>query len=362
MRVYMFLSFVEEEVHPVYKRLQLCTKRRIAYCTVGCIPFALVVLATAVSIASLHTYDKSDEREFEVSSWHRHCNGDVDTGIPLIRLGSVNNFWYKDILIVQDVDSKVYQDVAVEIFVVPSHFVIEQTKQFSCNLSSYDGGVLLEMNQLYLLQGSVLSFNICVKSIIQDSPGFVNLNFYDNNSDFVDNTFFHQERFFVKANQVNCSCYNFTATHDSLYYATSCDSYCNSTTNSFLTSYRIDAELKYISYTHWASKSYNASVCKLDGLTQECLITTDMGKSWFFSGKTYDIFANVTSGATKLGRVGHLKIRSSFRGTVYVVPIVIGGILLAIIAVCYCCCGVSYCIYRAKRQNRQDLELEHIIN
>lgn len=348
MCVCTFLSFAEEEVHPIYKPRLRCTKRRIAHCIVGCIPFALVVLAIIVSIAILSTYNKTDEREFEVSSLHQHCNGDVDTGVPLIRLGSVNNFWYKDILIVQDVDSEVYKDVGVEIFVVPSEFVVKQTKEFSCNLS-YDQGVLLELDQLYLLQGSILSFNICVKSIIQDSPGFVNLNFYDDNIDFKGGMFFHQQQFCVTANQVNCSNYNFTATHDSLYYAVSCDSDCNSTSNSSLTSYRINAELKYISYTHWANKSYNTSVCKLDVLTKECMIATDMGKNWFFSAKTYDIFAYVTSESTRLGRVGHLKIQPSFRSTVFVVPTVIGGILLAIV---YVCCGVGCCVCQGTKIRR----------
>ena len=343
-------------MHPIYKPRLKCTKRRITHCIVGCIPFALVLLSIAVSIATLSTYNKTDEREFEVSSLHQHCNGDVDTGVPLIRLGRVNNFWYKDILIVQDVDSKVYKDVAVDIFVVPSDFVVERTREFSCSLS-YEKGVLLELDQLYLLQGSILSFNICVKSIIQDSPGFVNLNFYDDNIDFYSDMFFHQQQFCVAANQVNCSNYNFTATRDSLYYTKSCDSDCNSTSNSYLTFYKIDAELKYISYTHWANTSYSTSVCQLDVLTKECLITTDMGKKWFFSAKTYDVFANVTSGSTKLGPVGHLKVQPSFRSTVYAVPTVIGGILLAIV---YICCGVGCCVHGIKGQRREDQELEHM--
>ena len=317
------------------------------------------MLAVIVTTAIFSTNNKSDEsvRYFEVSRQHQHCNGDVDTGVPLIRLGSVNSFWYKGISITQEYNvNPAYASVTTQFYVVPSNLVNEQTKWFTCNYSSHSG-VFLNIQQLYLLQGSSISFNIGIKSTDEHSPGLINLTIFDNNTDYEhpgsDGEFFQQHQFHVKANQSNSSEYNFNATHDSLYSVRSCGlSICGPHSNASEISYKFDVEMKYISFTNLNNTSYK---CKPDNA--ECSIPVGNSNDWFFSAESYDILAYVTSGPTSIETVGLLKTRASFRSTVYAVPAVIGGTLLAMV---YICCGVGCCVHGIKGQRREDRELEHM--
>lgn len=333
------------------------------YCLIVCIPIALVILAIVASTAALSAHKKTDEtvRKFEVSGYtqHRHCSNE-DIGVPLIQLGSMKSFWYKSILITQDDTYANYVDVAVQLYAIPSELVTEHTKKFSCNYSDDDGAVL-NLDQLYLLQGSVLSFNNCIQSTNKHSPGLINLSIYDNtteyNNDGIGGKPFQQYQLHVEPNQTNCSGNSFRAPQDGLYYAVACTSVVCPETNAAQIFYKIDVEMKYISFADWADTSFNRSFCRLDSVNKECSISTDdLNKDWFFSAKTYDIFAYVTS---KPGlSVGLVEIQASFRSTVYIIPTVIGGVLTAIYCIC-ACAGVSCCsVCLWKRQKRNDQELE----
>lgn len=320
-----------------------------------------MILAIVVSTAALSAHKKTDETvtKFEVSSRNQqqHCSNE-DIGVPLIQLGSINSFWYKKILITQDDTYNNYVDVTVQLYAIPSELVTEHIKHFSCNHSDLKGAVL-DLDQLYLLQGSVLSFNNCIQSTNKHSPGLINLSIYDNiteyNNDGIGGKPFQQYQLHVEPNQTNCSGNSFTAPQDGLYYAVACTSVVCSSTNAAQIYYQIDVEMKYISFADWAGTSFNRSVCTLD---KECsILTDDLNKDWFFSAKTYDIFAYVTSEPKDF--VGLVEIQASFRSTVYIIPTVIGGVLTAIYCICTCA-GVSCFSVRLlrKRQKQNDQELE----
>lgn len=328
------------------------------HCLMAFIPIALVIMAIAVSTAALSAHKKTDEsvRKFEVSSYthHQHCS-DEDIGAPLIQLGSTNSFWYKNIQITQDDTYGKYVDVTVQFYAIPSELVTEHTREFSCNYSDGDGA-LLNLDQVYLLQGSVLSFNNCIQSKNEHSPGLINLSIYDNfteySKDEVGGKPFQQYQIHVEPNQTNCSENSFTVPQDGLYYAVACTSVVCPSTHAAQIFYKIDVKMKYVSFSDWADTSFNRNVCKLDAVKKECLISTDdLNKDWFFSAKTYDIFAYVTSKP-----VGLVKIRASFRSTVYIIPAVIGGVLMAIY-ICTCA-GVRSCVFVRKKQKHKDQVLE----
>lgn len=353
------------EVHIIPKHRSICTRRQIKLCLVSSIPTALVVLAVIITTAIFFSHNKSDEsvRYFEVSRHHQQCVDAIDTGVPLIRLGSVNSFQYKDISITQDYKvDPAYEAVTTQIYAVPSRLVIERTKWFTCNYS-LESGVFLNIEQLYLLQGSSISFNIGIKSTNETNPGLINLTIFDNNTDYKhrNGEIFQQHQFHVKANQSNSSEYNFIATRDSLYSVISCGlSICGPDSNASLISYKFDVKMKYVSYTDWTDTAYNTSVCKLDNSVNKCSFPVGNSNDWFFSAESYDILAHVISGPAQSEAVGFLKITASFRSKVlvYNIATVIGGILLAIVY--YVFCGVGCCVYRVKRQRRQEQELQHI--
>ena len=323
--------YVPEPAHTQPK----CTRRRIVCCFVLCIPIMLVLLAITVVTPILSTYNESDSSHgiFEVSSenypnyfFNNYCYN-ISTGAPLIRLGTVYSFWYSRISITQIPNERIYTNVDVKFYAVPSENVVERIEHFYCESDIYE----LRLEQLYLLKDSHMTFNICVMSQSSNSPGWVNLTIYDDLVNFSTrnekgSVFFWQYKIHVKANGTNCSKCVFTAPHNSLYYTISGAGY--QTHYAKETHARVDVGRKYINSTDWADTSDSKSVCTSDGETgKECTVPIEKDtSSWLFSARNYDMLALVTSEPNDQ-KVGHLQIQPTFRSTVYSVPTVAGVIL-----------------------------------
>ena len=349
--------YVPEPAHTRPK----CTRRRIVCCFVPCIPIMLVLLAITVVTPILSTYNESDSSHgiFEVSSenypnyfFNNYCYN-ISTGAPLIRLGTVYSFWYSRISITQIPNERIYTNVDVKFYAVPSENVVERIEHFYCESDIYE----LRLEQLYLLKDSNMTFNICVMSQSSNSPGWVNLTVYDDLVNFSTrnekgSVFSWQYKIHVKAKGTNCSKCVFTAPHNSLYYAISGAGYQTHCAKEIHA--RVDVDRKYINSTDWADTSYSKSVCTSDGETgKECTVPIEKDtSSWVFSARNYDMLALVTSEPDDQQKVGHLQIQPTFRSTVYSVPTVAGVILLApIFAIC---AVVSCCVYKRKGKREID--------
>ena len=323
-----------------------CSGRKAIHCLVPLIPILLFVLAIAVATPSLLTCDESSTREFEVSSWknsfpNENCDDPSKTA-PLIRLGTINSRWY-EILLTQVLKTYYYIPQGFMIYAVPSDYVTRytDTKKFFCS-GKPD---FVDVDQLYLLQGSIMTFNVCVCSNNTVRPGWVNFSIYDDvesyyNTSTVNTIDFHQIR--VNASQTHCPMYTYTAPHDGFYYVMSGNS--KQTMYANVVSFSAEVDMKYVNLTDLWNGSYSTGECFQ---TDEEPCSVAIHSDWF---RNYDIFVSVTSPPHKY-QLGLVRWQLSFRTLWYSGPAVAGGIVavpIFLIAV-----GVSCCVYRRKPRRRR---------
>ena len=328
-------------------------KRKAKYCLLPLIPILLFVLAIAVTTPSLEVRDqpKSSKRQYEVSSQHTPVyigNGCYNTSnvAPLIRLGTIYGRWYDEVVITQ-VKQDAYIPEDMNIYAVPSQGVSTYKKKFFCrSTDKFATYHVLNLNRLYLLRGSNMTFNLCINSTSTQEPGWVDLSIYSNITEYLHTTMgagFHQ--FHVDANQTNCSSYTYVAPSDGFYYAGSGLPH-KQTKFAMLVSFRVDIEMLYINHSDFlhGSTSYGPSVCNpIDESEIKCSVK--FSDDWFFSAKHYDIFALGTA-SSEAGHLALVKWKSSFRKQWYTVPVIAGAILGFLVFLI--CVGCSYCAYRRK--------------
>ena len=331
------------------KRQARCTIRLVACCLVPCIPIVLAVLAIVASTGSFTGQDHSAHslRQFEVSSnYPKHYPQSNTTAIT--RLGRVNSFWYHDVVINQDEGEKkslyYYTWENITFYAIPSEHAVEADK-FSCTCAISYG--VLDIFQLYFLEGSTVTFNICIQAQFPDMDGAVNLTIFDDivyyylysgkhNAPFVE-----QYLLTVNVNETNCSDHTFTAQRDSFYYVLA-DNQRNPSAVITLCSYDVDMR-----YLNTSKLSGMQALCvSTKDEHKECKVPIGSGSRWLSSPQDYDIIASVSPSPNSL-KSGKLKIRSVFRSTVYLVPAVVGVVLFGpVFLVCAC---ASCFLYRRKR-------------
>ena len=325
-----------------------CTVRKVAYCFVPCIPIMLAVLAIVVSTGSFAGQDQSAHslRQFEVSSnYPNHCPKSNATA--LTRLGKVNSFWYRDVVIYQDVGENERNDYTWEkltFYAIPSERVEVETDKFSCTLT---GSSVLNIFPLYLLEGSNMSFHICIKAKSTDINGTVNLTIFDDIVNYYLYRFNHynasrveQYLLTVDANETNCSDHTFTAQRDSFYYVLAGN---QPNPSAVIMTCIYDVDMRYLNSSNLSGMQ--ALCVSTKDERKECKIPIGSGSRWLSSPQDYDIIASV-SPSPKSSKSGKLKIRSVFRSAVYLIPAVFGVVLFGpVFLVCTC---ASCILYRRK--------------
>jgi hypothetical protein len=237
------------------------------------------------------------------------------------------------------------------IYVVPSEHVIEQKKWYYCNGTFPE----LAVSQLYLLQGSVMNFNVCISSTNDTFPGWVNLSIYDDFESYhIPSTGIAIElhKIYVDANQSNCSSYTYTAPNDSFYYASAGNQ--DETCRAKVISFSVDIEINYINLTDLLNGSYSSSVCNQTGTSEIKPCSVVITGDWLFSARNYDIFVFVTS-PSKISELGLVRWQLSFQSVWYAVPAIAGAIVF--LPILFMTVGCSYCVYRKKGQKGDYKEL-----
>ena len=325
-----------------------CSRRKAIHCFVPLIPILMFALAITVAIPSFLTRDqsKSSMQEYEIAStkypfpdpYPSNCyNTNISNVAPLIRLGTLYSRWYGEVVINQPPNNGHYVPLDFRVYTVPSEHVIEKKKRIYCS-GTFS---LLNINQLYLLNGSVMKINVCINSTSNTLPGWVDLFIYDHFESYhsTRNPIGHH-RIYVGANQSKCSSYNYTAQNDSLYYASAGN--LDETCRASVTSFSVDIEIKYINVTELlnGSTSYRFGVCNK---TKSCSVA--ISDEWFFSASNHDIFVFVTS-SSKLSELGLVGWQLSFQTLWYAVPAIGGAII--ILPIFLITVGCSYCVYRKR--------------
>jgi hypothetical protein len=333
-----------------------CTRKKAIHCLVAFIPVILFVLAIAIATPSLLTRDKfkSSIRDIEVSGWthpfiHDYC-GDTSKEAPLIRLGTVHSRWYYNVLLTQMLKNDFYYLQGFMIYAAPSEYVTKYTytKNFSCSNDEADS---VDVDQLYLLQGSVMTFNICVSSSNPVQPGWVNFSIYNDfesyyNTSTIKTVQFHQIN--VSANETYCPIYEFMAPNDSFYYVMSG----NPLQVHFATvvSFSVDINIKYVNWTELLNGSHSIDPCYRTEQNHDKPCSVALHNDWFFSAREYDIFVFVTSSPYKY-HPGLVKWKLSLRTLWYAVPAIAGGIV--IFPIFLITVAISCCVYRRKPRRRR---------
>ena len=314
-----------------------CTRRIAAYCGIACIPIVLAILAIGASTGYLSGQNRSthSQHHFEDSSNNQtHC----PKYSALIRLGTVNSFWYSGVKIYQEdtQNTRVY----VSFYAIPSKSVKVRKEQYSCK-SNY---IILLIYPVYLLKGSNLKFNICIQSTSKDLRGNINVTIFNNFTYFIkfqqhcgNSSYIKQHRIYVDANQSNCSNYSFTATHDSYYYVQSgaCSYHAS------MTYYRVDYNVNFLSPSDLSGTPASCNSTK--DMHSNCYVPIGNGNHWL-SSQDYEIIASIAPSPDPSLHIGNLRIRSVFRDAVYLIPAIAGGIFF--IPMFIVCAAASCFVYR----------------
>ena len=318
-----------------------CPRRIAAYCGISCIPIFLAILAIGASTGYISGQNRSthSQHHFEdLSNNQTHC----PKYSALIRLGTVNSFWYSGVKIYQeDTHSVLNTWEYVSFYAVPSKSVKVRKEQYSCK-SNKSGSVWL-IFPVYLLKGSNLKFNICIQSTAQNRRGNINVTIFNNFTYYMkffkncnSNYIIKQHRIYVDANQSNCSNYSFTATHDSYYYVESG----SCPYHALMTYYRVDYNVNFLSPSDLSGTPASCNSTK--DTHSNCYVPIGNGNHWL-SSQDYEIIASIAP-SPDLSHSGNLRIRSVFRDAVYLIPAIAGGIFF--IPMFIVCAAASCFVYR----------------
>ena len=280
----------------------------------------------------------------------------TDTDPPLIYLGTMDNRWYSEAVITQNIPDDFYKYTDMTVYAVPSKNVDKYSKYFHCEAG---GWVEVLIGGLYLPEDTVMKFNICINSTDSSEDGWTDINFYDNITSWnhrgePGSEPIKQHTFHIDAGETNCFPYTFVAPKDSYYYIMSGVD----RTNCKEISYTLDVDIESVNASDWLSASHQ-STCKLSEGDPKCsLKIKNDGSTWFFSPEKYDIFGLVTS-ATTHDNIGHLSIQPTFRESSYAVPTLAGVLPLALVEIVVIIFVVCYCrVYHKKRERRAVLVKE----
>ena len=208
-----------------------------------------------------------------------------------------------------------------------------------------------------------MTFNVCVKSVSAQEPGWVNLSIYNNITQYLDTTIgIELHQFHVDANQTNCSTYTYVVPIDDFYYASSGVPDVQ-THFAKIVSFRIDVEILYINRSNFlhGSTSYSVGVCNpIDESEIECSV--EISHDRLFSARNYDILASSTT-SSKEDQLALVRWKLSFQKQWYTVP-VIAGAILAFLVFLICVAyrkevfGCRYCVNWIKEQRGGYMSLD----
>ena len=294
----------------------------------------LVAMVVAVSTPIInHIHFQSEVESFETSinlyQQDFQCSTQNPTAPPVICLGTFSTNWYDGFIVTQDLpDKNVYEYNNLDVYVVESKRVIEHSRQFYCGDINTRNGVELELEGVYFLSGTNVSFNICILSTDLVQNGWVGIAFYGNRQSYDSNDdTLNYHRFTIGPNQSKCYPYNYMAPSDSFYYIRmGTDSQCSSI-NVTAVSFTMNADMRYINASDpWLIKSEKGACNRSDYSSEkECKFTLPRSSSVFPNTQEYDIFAKVTSAGDDFG---HLSIQPMFNKDSLALPSVFGGIFL----------------------------------
>ena len=358
---------------------RICTIPRVACAFVFIVPLVLFAVAVSVSTSTIKSQAQSQSavRHYDTSGIlfeSSLCNTrDRDTP-PLIYIGTISNQWTSGFRLTQDVpDKEKYAYKNLNVYTVPSNKVIKYKKLFNCSTANYHSPVELELQGVYFLRGTNMTFKVCILSK-QDEDGWVGLAFYDTYENYLlrfsacrsGNHSLNYHRFTVPANGAACYTYNYTVPVDAFYYimmGTHCQS---SSDNVYATNYELKADMRYVNSSDWLNVTEKSACnCSETSSEKECTFTLPKKTTSFLSPQTYDIFVQVTS-TEKKNYPGHLSIQPLLdkKESSSVIPTVGGLIFLVLVEVVLCivCVVVCFCVRRSKgrTQNVRYVEIENI--